>query len=122
MISAERHYVKFGLWHRSSVCLSVCLSPTSSDWITPVEGETQETQGIAKTAIWTYRKPETVLFKATVPVNHYYETVCGENSMRRKPHFNDFDLSLTKISRSPDASVVNISEIMLGKPHKLYIF
>jgi len=26
MILAERHYVKFGLWHRNSVCLSVCLS------------------------------------------------------------------------------------------------
>jgi len=40
----------------------------------------------------------------------------------RRPHFNDLDLSLTLISRSPDASIVNISEIMLGRPHKLYIF
>jgi len=36
--------------------------------------------------------------------------------------FHDLDLSLTRISRSPDASIVNISEIMLGRPHKLYIF
>jgi len=42
--------------------------------------------------------------------------------MRRRPHFNDLDLSLTRISRSPDVSIVNISEIMLGRPHKLYMF
>ena len=60
-----------------------------------------------------------VLFKATVPVNQ--ETVCGENSMRQRPHFNDLNLSLTRISRSPDASIVNISEIVLGRPTN-YIF
>jgi len=32
MILAERHYVKFGLWHRNSVCLSVCLSVVCAPW------------------------------------------------------------------------------------------
>ena len=41
--------------------------------------------------------------------------------MRRRPHFNDLDLSLTRISRSPDASIVNIPEIVLGRPTN-YIF
>jgi len=31
MILAERHYVKFGLWHRNSVRLSVCLSSVHPD-------------------------------------------------------------------------------------------
>ena len=68
-------------------------------------------QGIAKTA--NRDLSETVQFKATVPVNQ--EIVCGENSMRRRPHFNDLDLSLTRISRSPDASIVSISEIIIDR-------
>jgi len=32
MILAERHYVKFGLWHRNSVCLmSVVCAPWSGN-------------------------------------------------------------------------------------------
>jgi len=31
MILAERHYVKFGLWHRNSVCLSVVYAPWSGN-------------------------------------------------------------------------------------------
>ena len=87
-------------------------------WDYPLRGrDPRGSQGIAKTA--NRDLSETVQFKATVPVNQ--EIVCGDNSMRRRPNFNDLDLSLTRISRSPDASIVNISEIKLGRPTN-YIF
>ena len=96
-------------------------SRTSSDCITPSRARPKRVSGYSQNGESGYRKrcylrPQFLWITIRRP---YVERIQRDG---RRPHFNDLDLSITRISRSPDASIVSISEIMLGRPNKLYIF